>query len=176
MNKKMNNKGFSLVELIIVIAIMAILIGVLAPAYLKYVEKSRKSTDVDAIAATMNAIETVALDPEFQGYIKNQTTFMASFGSSLNITCTKTVDGTSGADVAKAVREIVGDYSMKSKDWTPDSGDGVVVKGVVDGGRVNFSIGVAGGKKADFGKFASSLEAKTESKSIEDYNTVESGS
>ena len=29
--KKTNNKGFSLVELIIVIAIMAILIGVLAP-------------------------------------------------------------------------------------------------------------------------------------------------
>ena len=38
--KKTNNKGFSLVELIIVVAIMAILIGVLAPQYIKYVEKS----------------------------------------------------------------------------------------------------------------------------------------
>ncbi len=44
--KKMNNKGFSIVELIIVIAIMAVLVGVLAPTYLGYVEKSRKSTDV----------------------------------------------------------------------------------------------------------------------------------
>ena len=43
--KKTNNKGFSLVELIIVIAIMAILVGVLAPQYLKYVEKSRVSAD-----------------------------------------------------------------------------------------------------------------------------------
>ncbi|MDE7360278.1 MAG: prepilin-type N-terminal cleavage/methylation domain-containing protein, partial [Lachnospiraceae bacterium] len=36
--QNMNDKGFSLVELIIVIAIMAILIVVLAPQYLKYVE------------------------------------------------------------------------------------------------------------------------------------------
>ena len=40
--ENMNNKGFSLVELIIVIAIMAILIVVLAPQYL--VHKSYSST------------------------------------------------------------------------------------------------------------------------------------
>ena len=42
-----NNSGFSLVELIIVVAIMAILIGVLAPQYVRYVEKSRKAADED---------------------------------------------------------------------------------------------------------------------------------
>ena len=49
MNKKqksLTNKGFSLVELIIVIAIMAVLVGVLAPQYIKYVERSRKSSDL----------------------------------------------------------------------------------------------------------------------------------
>lgn len=46
MKKKKNNKGFSLVELIVVIAIMAVLVGVLAPQFIGYVAKSRQSTDV----------------------------------------------------------------------------------------------------------------------------------
>ena len=58
-----NNKGFSLVELIIVIAIMAVLVGVMAPQYIKYVEKSRISTD-DSNASTLLENVTTALANE----------------------------------------------------------------------------------------------------------------
>lgn len=67
MNKKqksLTNKGFSLVELIIVIAIMAVLVGVLAPQFLKYVERSRKATDVDNMQAVITAIQVYAADPD----------------------------------------------------------------------------------------------------------------
>lgn len=62
--KKTNNKGFSLVELIIVIAIMAILVGVLAPQYLKYVEKSRRSADLDQLDSVYTACTTAASDAD----------------------------------------------------------------------------------------------------------------
>lgn len=45
-NQRKRNKGFSLVELIVVIAIMAVLVGVLAPQFIGYVAKTRQATDV----------------------------------------------------------------------------------------------------------------------------------
>ena len=53
---KRNNKGFSLVELIIVIAIMAILAGVLAPQFVKYIGRSRISTDIQNAQQIATAI------------------------------------------------------------------------------------------------------------------------
>lgn len=44
---KSRNRGFSMVEIIIVIAIMAILTAALAPALIKYVKKAKRATDVD---------------------------------------------------------------------------------------------------------------------------------
>lgn len=64
-SKKKKNKGFTLVELIIVVAILAILVGLLAPQYTKYVEKSRKTADINNLNEIVNAIKIAATDPEY---------------------------------------------------------------------------------------------------------------
>lgn len=62
MNKKMNDKGFSLVELIVVIAIMAILAVTLAPRLTQYIDKARQSNDREVVNAVYTAIKLGMLD------------------------------------------------------------------------------------------------------------------
>ena len=61
---KKNNKGFSVVELIIVIAIMAILAGALAPALIKYINKSRRSADISNADTIRTACQTAMSDED----------------------------------------------------------------------------------------------------------------
>jgi prepilin-type N-terminal cleavage/methylation domain-containing protein len=60
--KKMNNKGFSLVELIVVVLIMAIIAVALAPQVMKWVENSRKSTDCNNYDSIVSAVNVSIAD------------------------------------------------------------------------------------------------------------------
>ena len=59
-----NKKGFSLVELIIVIAIMVALIAVMAPSFVKYVQKSRDAAFQTACEDYFTALKTYYGDPD----------------------------------------------------------------------------------------------------------------
>lgn len=62
--RKNENKGFSLVELIVVIAIMAVLVAVLAPSLLQYVERSRAQKDDSAMGEVANAVMLALADQD----------------------------------------------------------------------------------------------------------------
>ncbi len=64
------NKGFSLVELIIVVAIMAVLMGVLAPQYLRYVEKAKIRTDDLVVEAIYDAAMSSLMSPTFHNKVE----------------------------------------------------------------------------------------------------------
>lgn len=62
---KRTNTGFSMVELIIIIAIMAIIAGALAPALIKYIEKSRRSVDLQSADSLQAALQRTLAQSEF---------------------------------------------------------------------------------------------------------------
>lgn len=68
-----NNKGFSLVELIVVIAIMAILVGLLAPNLMKQLEKAKVSSDLEVLTTICTAIEYSIYDKEVMDDPDSQT-------------------------------------------------------------------------------------------------------
>lgn len=58
------NKGFSLVELIIVIAIMAILVGVAVPVLFVYLNRAKANSDVNICDSIQSALTVAMNDPD----------------------------------------------------------------------------------------------------------------
>lgn len=65
-NRLNENKGFSLVELIVVIAIMVILIALLVPNVVGYISKAQDSANLSAAKSIYNAANTAVIDYKAQ--------------------------------------------------------------------------------------------------------------
>ena len=113
MNKE-RNKGFSLVELIIVVAIMAILGVVLAPSYLRYVEKTRFSKDNDGIYALKSAVEVALADETIYTAVASETDDPVISLSTTGYSWTNGVDSLTN-EVAKTL--AAGDVKLTSKTY-----------------------------------------------------------
>ena len=131
------DQGFSLVELVIVIVIMAILIGVLAPAYLRYIEKSRKQTDETAAGEIQHAAEIVVLSGTYQLTDNQVLVTYSSAGVQVTASNAATVLETElealfGGDLAKVV-PVSNTYKAKTYTITihedPTGGDIPTISG-----------------------------------------------
>ena len=59
---KINNRGFSLVELVVIIAVLVVLLAILAPFLLRYVENSRIQKDESSMDELCGAIKLAMSD------------------------------------------------------------------------------------------------------------------
>lgn len=108
MHNKKNNKGFSLVELIVVIAVMAVLVGVLAPAYLRYVEKSREQKDISAVAEVVQSIKIAAANEDVSKEVSK------GFSVSVTANGVPTATGTDVDAINDELKATIGTVKLSS--------------------------------------------------------------
>ncbi|MDD7326681.1 MAG: prepilin-type N-terminal cleavage/methylation domain-containing protein [Lachnospiraceae bacterium] len=113
---KKNNKGFTLIELIVVIAIIAVLAAILAPQYLRYVEKSRVTSDASTAKEIKNAVQTAMSDPDVSEILPVTVTWTGTDGKiKVGDTDIKDATGTGlAAELGKTFKEVP---TMKSQKW-----------------------------------------------------------
>jgi len=80
-----DKKGFTLIELMVVVAIIGVISAIAYPSYDKYMKKSRRS---DAKVALTNIV-----DREERFYLQNNTYTAALGASGLNLTATTSDEG-----------------------------------------------------------------------------------
>lgn len=107
-----NNKGFSLVELIVVVAIMAVLMGILVPTLVKNVEKSKKQKDASAIEEIRSTMVTTLADPTYSDI---EATIVYD-GTTIDVDTPKTITPVKPITDAE-VKTFLTAVSADVKDW-----------------------------------------------------------
>jgi len=125
--KRIGNKGFSLVELIVVIAIMAVLVGILAPTLIKNIEKSRESKDISNLETLRGSIVTMLSDEKIYSVaVPTAAVGTANYTVTYNGTSCAVAGGTlvaaDQATIATDIYNTTGDLKLASKAASATSG------------------------------------------------------
>lgn len=147
-----DKKGFSLVELIIVMAIMAILVGVVASQVIPYMEKSRQSKDQQQISnLATSMVSAIAQDGTFDLATEAATADISFELSTANLASntTSTIESTfaelCGQSDTDAVVTAVKDKFTSNKAKTAGNKLFVTLK---KNGSVTIDCGTAAGSPA----------------------------
>lgn len=98
--KKTNKKGFTIVELVIVIAVIAILAGVMIPTFGGIIETAQESAEMQAVAAAYKEAYALALadDGAIDAAGEEETVSGYKFTIKADGTCTVADDGVASND------------------------------------------------------------------------------